>query len=225
LRFSEILAFPNKKGGIDIMKNPLQYQRTEYDCGPTSLLNAIGYLVPRDDVPPDVLRYVMMYTLDSYNNKGEAHKNGTSRIAMLFLSNWLNQYSEATKFPLVSEYLDGEQVKLTPNSRIIGVLDQGGVVVVRLHLDEEHYVLLTGHSDGMVDMFDPYFRKRKFKEEDIEIIEDRPFAANRRVSFERLNSENRKQNYALGKPDKREAILLFNENTRRTPEKTIEYFL
>ena len=26
------------------MKNPLRYQMTEYDCGPTSLLNALSYL-------------------------------------------------------------------------------------------------------------------------------------------------------------------------------------
>jgi hypothetical protein len=56
------------------MKIPLSYQRTEYDCGPTSFLNAISFLFHREDIPPDVLRYVMMYTLDSYNDKGEAYK-------------------------------------------------------------------------------------------------------------------------------------------------------
>ena len=27
------------------MKNPLHYQLSEYDCGPTSMLNAINYLL------------------------------------------------------------------------------------------------------------------------------------------------------------------------------------
>lgn len=30
------------------MDNPLRYQMTEYDCGPTSMLNAVSYLFRRD---------------------------------------------------------------------------------------------------------------------------------------------------------------------------------
>ena len=33
------------------MKNPLHYQLTEYDCGPTSLLNAISFLFEREEIP------------------------------------------------------------------------------------------------------------------------------------------------------------------------------
>ena len=29
------------------MNNPLRYQLTEYDCGPTSMLNAVSYLFRR----------------------------------------------------------------------------------------------------------------------------------------------------------------------------------
>ena len=29
------------------MNNPLRYQMTEYDCGPTSMLNAVSYLFQR----------------------------------------------------------------------------------------------------------------------------------------------------------------------------------
>ena len=36
------------------MKNPLHYQISEYDCGPTSMLNAIIYLFDRDEIPPEV---------------------------------------------------------------------------------------------------------------------------------------------------------------------------
>ncbi|MDR0904811.1 MAG: peptidase C39, partial [Oscillospiraceae bacterium] len=60
------------------MKTPLQYQITEYDCGPTSLLNALRFLFEREDIPPDVPKYIMMYCLDAYNSKGESGKNGTS---------------------------------------------------------------------------------------------------------------------------------------------------
>lgn len=206
------------------MKNPLQYQRTEYDCGPTSLLNAVSFLFAREDIPPDVLRYVMMYTLDSYNSKGEAYKNGTSRMAMLFLSNWLSQYSKATSFPLASEYLSGEDVHFGEYSRIIEALRQGGAVVVRLMYGCEHYVTLTGIAENSIELFDPYYRVRPFMQSGIEMLKDKPYTANRRVNMS-LFEETERTQYACGPVEAREAVLIFNTLTRKTPEKTIEYFL
>ena len=48
------------------MKVPLRYQMTEYDCGPTSLLNAVSYLFPREEIPPEIVRSVMLYCLDCF---------------------------------------------------------------------------------------------------------------------------------------------------------------
>lgn len=87
------------------MKIPLQYQRTEYDCGPTSLLNAISFLFDLEDFPPDILSRCMMYTLDSYNEKGEAYKNGTSKMAMFFIADWLNGYANQQSFPYALKHL------------------------------------------------------------------------------------------------------------------------
>ena len=42
------------------MKIPLRYQMSEYDCGPTALLNAVSYLFPRREVPPEIIRCVML---------------------------------------------------------------------------------------------------------------------------------------------------------------------
>lgn len=36
------------------MNNPLRHQMTEYDCGPTSMLNAVGYLFRREEIPPEI---------------------------------------------------------------------------------------------------------------------------------------------------------------------------
>ncbi len=33
------------------MKNPLNYQTTEYDCGPTTLINAISFLFEKEGNP------------------------------------------------------------------------------------------------------------------------------------------------------------------------------
>ena len=41
------------------MKNPLHYQFSEYDCGPTSMQNAISFLFEREEIPPEVLRNVL----------------------------------------------------------------------------------------------------------------------------------------------------------------------
>ena len=49
------------------MKNPLHYQISECDCGPTSMLNAISYLFNREDIPPEIIRNVMLYCLDCYS--------------------------------------------------------------------------------------------------------------------------------------------------------------
>lgn len=52
------------------MKTPLQYQRTEYDCGPTSVLNAVSYLFGREQIKPDILRQTMLICLDCYGAGG-----------------------------------------------------------------------------------------------------------------------------------------------------------
>ena len=44
--------------GATTMKNPLRYQMTEYDCGPTSLLNAVSFLFEREQIPPELVRSV-----------------------------------------------------------------------------------------------------------------------------------------------------------------------
>ena len=72
------------------MKSPLRYQFSEYDCGPTTMLNAVSYLFEREEIPPEIIRNVMLYSLDCYSKKGEPGRAGTSRMAMMFLSNWLN---------------------------------------------------------------------------------------------------------------------------------------
>lgn len=51
------------------MKSPLRYQFSEYDCGPTTMLNAVSYLFEREEIPPEIIRNVMLYSLDCYSNK------------------------------------------------------------------------------------------------------------------------------------------------------------
>lgn len=206
------------------MKNPLHYQLTEYDCGPTSMSNAVSFLFEREEIPPEIIRNIMLYCLDCYGAEGSPGKSGTSCTAMMFLSNWFSGFGKTGKLPIVSRYLSGEHVFINENSEIYDALKRSGVAVVRLYLDEPHYVLLTGAVDGAALMFDPYYIDTPFPQKDVIITMEHPASYNRIVPFSYFNQESDTL-YALGKMEEREAVLLFNERTRLTDVKTIEYFI
>lgn len=133
------------------MKNPLHYQLSEYDCGPTSMLNGMSYLFDREEIPPEIIRYIMLYCLDCYGSDGACGKSGTSCMAMMFLSNWLNGFGPAGHLPISSRYLSGEAVNFREDSSLRDALRCGGAAVVRLDLEGWHYVLLTG-IQGMMSI-------------------------------------------------------------------------
>ena len=68
------------------MKNVLNYQTSEYDCGPVSFLNGVRYLFDREEIFPDIVKFIMLYTLDTYNTKGELCRRGTSQRRAAFRS-------------------------------------------------------------------------------------------------------------------------------------------
>ena len=208
-------------------KTPLLYQRTEYDCGPTALLNTLSFLYPRDVIPPDIVKYITLYSLDTFNEHGEACKEGTSQMAMRFLSNWLNQYAQVKKLPLSSTFINHEEVTISENSKIVCALQQGGAVVMRLWNGVGHYITLTGIEEDYILAFDPYYEEETHEYDDIEgieVIKHRPFEANRRIHMDIFNGPSGSP-YSLEDFDKREAVILFNDETQLSPEKTIEYFL
>lgn len=199
------------------MKIPLSYQKTEYDCGPTTLMNALSCLFERESIPPELLKSIMMYSLDAYNERGECARHGTSRMAMSFISGWIEHFGQAKKFPVHSEYVSGEEVFFGPESRLEDALRRGGVVVARVMYDCWHYVLITGCKKNSVYLFDPYYRRKLFKYPGIEMIWDRPMRHNRRVKTDLLNAEGDTP-YAFGEMNIREAVLLFNTEQMKAAE-------
>lgn len=213
------------------MKNVLNYQSSEYDCGPTTLINAIRYLFERDEIAPELLKAISLYTLDSYNAQGESGKSGTSKMAMQFLASWMNQYGRSKNFPIEARFLEAEQVYIAPNSAIVGCLQQKGVAVVRVWLGgDEHYVLLTQSDGDEIGLFDPYFwnytqeELESLKKQGITVVWNEPMKLNRMVRADVMNQKEI-VNYGMGERGMREAMLLYNSNTRITPEKSIEYFI
>ena len=144
-------------GGI-YMKIPLHYQMSEYDCGPTTMLNAISYLFEVEEIPPEVIRNIMLYSLDCYNDEGRLGEMGTSRSAMMFLCNWLNGFGRLDRIPVSGQYLSGKMVTMSPEGRIVHALRCHGVVVLRVVIDVWHYILVTGVEEDPTGKGDLVFQ-------------------------------------------------------------------
>lgn len=191
------------------MNNALNYQATEYDCGPVALRNAISFLFDRKEIPPEIIKRIYLYSMDGYNQDGEPCKSGTSAAAMSFLAGWLNQYGQAKKWPIHCEALGHEDISMAQEGRLIAALQKGGVAVVRVILDCGHYVLLTGLEDEYVHVFDPYYWPHDFPDKRILTVLDQPERLNRKIRRDVFDSEG-KEYYNLGPREKRECVLLFN---------------
>ena len=206
------------------MKIPLRYQITEYDCGPTSLLNGLSYLFEREEIPPEIVRSVMLFCLDRYDSAGFSGRKGTSHTAMMFLSHWLDGFGETGRLSIQSSYLSGGDVTLVQGSYLRGALYRGGVAVVRVDLDGWHYVLLTGVYEDRVYVFDPYRVAAPAQLPGIELVEDHPFAYNRVVPLACFETTQISP-YAFGPYEQREAVLLFNARTALPEEQLVDYII
>ncbi|MDF2538526.1 MAG: hypothetical protein K0S76_1547 [Herbinix sp.] len=207
------------------MKNQLSYQTTEYDCGPTTLTNAIRYLFEREEIMPELIKTISLYTLDTYDKNGEYGKSGTSCMAMMFLSNWFNHFGKIKNFPLYTEIILNDNVGIRQNNKLVECLQQGGTVILCVWLgDVKHYVLLTDIEDEYICLFDPYDWDVPVDGTKIKKAEDQPKKMNRKVRIDVINEESN-DFYALGTKEGREAMLLYNVNSRITPEKSIEFFI
>ncbi len=187
------------------MKIPLRYQMTEFDCGPTSVQNAISYLFEREEIPAIFMKAVSTYTLDCYDKKGNIGQGGTSIDAMKMLYKWFMIYSRKNDFPLECEYYRSESVNF---STIRKALEIGSCIVLRTLLDVEHYILLTGIDKNYVYAFDPYKADKDYYEEKIEVLEDRLFDYNRKIAISRFKSYAKDTNLSLGPINRRECLIM-----------------
>ena len=206
------------------MKIPLRYQMTEYDCGPTSLLNGLSYLFEREEIPPELLRNIMLFCLDKYDARGGSGRAGTSHTAMQFLSHWLSGFGETGSLTIGSSYLHGGDVTLAPGSFLRTALCRGAAAVARVDLQGWHYVLLTGAYGRDVYLFDPYLLSEDLPRPDIRIVDDHPYAYNRVVSLECFEST-ALHPYSFGPYEQREAVLLFNSSTVQPEDQAVEYVI
>lgn len=195
------------------MKNFLNYQSTEYDCGPTTILNGIRYLFEREEIPPTLIKGIMMYGNDTFNDNGEMGKRGTSQDAIQYMSCWLNGFSKGCGFPMRTEALRKEEAVLAPGSRTLQCLEEGGAVLVYCWSGGYgHYVLLTTIEEDGIGLFDPYYEDDlvlNMEEHGARIVDDQPRRLNRVVRMEVINSTE-KRDFAMGEWEQRANLLMWN---------------
>ena len=191
------------------MKNRLNYQSSEYDCGPTSLINAIRFLFEREEIDPHLIKGIWNLANDTFNDAGELGKHGTSMAAACYISSWINGYARGWKFPVRTEYLSGMSAIVGPGSVIEECLEKGGCAVIRCWSDcEPHYVLLTTPvRDHFIGLWDPYEEEPDLDPARYRIIHGEERRMNRMVREDVLNSTG-KEDYAMGSAEHREVILL-----------------
>ncbi|MDO4484522.1 MAG: peptidase C39 [Clostridia bacterium] len=195
------------------MRNNLIYQSSEFDCGPTTLTNALRFLFDRDEVPPHFLKSIWMLCNDVFNEEGELGKWGTSRGVMRYFGDWTNNYAKGCKFPIKAKYVKKEKAVMTPDGQAWQCLCEGGCVVMRCWSDGYgHYVLLTGIDDGgNVLIWDPYDEDDELGNPLVRQDNDHPKQYNR-VVHPSIIERTDVYDYAMGEYSKREMLLMW-----RTP--------
>lgn len=191
------------------MPIPLNYQISEYDCGPASLLNALSHQFDRRLIQPCVIKVIYGYTLDCCDSHRHPGQKGTSAAALRFIGEWLNDYGSRCEFPIRCESLAPQEIYLGEGSRLNQALAGGAVAVTRCMLDVGHYVLLTGQQQDAALLWDPYYLEKPIRKKTIAVVGDHPYEYNRRVAFAQMNSEG-KGMYSLGPVEKRECLLVWN---------------
>lgn len=194
------------------MKAPLRLQVSDYDCVPTSFVNALAYLYERREIPPTVLQRVYMLCLDCMFHTNE-QGHGTSDLAIEFISGWLSEFRSA-KFPTFkvnAEYVANEQLHLGPGNKLSTCLNSGGVGVLSVtHFDGYwHQILALAIKDRWLYAFDPLPIAKRQREGHYEFLSpDGPHAPNLRVHYDWLGKNSDKQPFRLGLNSQRGCVLI-----------------
>lgn len=206
---------------VCLMKSPFRQQVSEYDCVPTTFLNALGYLFERDDIPPLVIQRIYLFCLDSMaSHKAIGH--GTSGLAVQLLGDWLNEYSHRS-FRIHADYCAGESVHLKQGNKISKCLNAGGVALLRVKHQRNcwHYVLGLSVSKGWLYCYDPYPRTAKSnKRGQYEFMaEEGIHTPNLKIACTWLDTSSNQWQYRLGSSNQRECLLLKRAKVTRRPSR------
>lgn len=196
------------------MKVPFRQQSSDYDCVPTTFLNALSYLFNRGEVPPYIVNRVYKDCMDL------EYSRGTSSRAIQELGYLLNSYRDMSYLRFVAEakYLCGKQVHFGQNSKIIHCLNAHGTVLLCVHSSRGnwHYILALRYENGWLHCYDPSPRTKRFIDNDAVQFEmtSTHQEPNLRIRVDWLERRLEKtqhaheRKYVLGNYDDRECVLL-----------------
>lgn len=127
---------------------------------------------------------------------------------MEYLTSWIIEHKESLGINIDIKILKDEKVDIN-NKEFCDNIKNGGVAILRVWSDCEHYVLCTGIDEKYVYIFDPYYLENDEYDDDdkCKMVFDKPFEYNRIVNRERLN-ENSKEDFALVRNNNSRIILL-----------------
>ena len=189
-------------------KSPLGYQITEYDCATITFLNALRYLYNRDEISPGVIKYIMQESLDGKGYNGEIGRGGTTVTATVRIAEWLKENAKSEGMNIKVTILKGDDYSID-NQYLKNAISLGGTAILRIYQEYEHYGLLTKLDNEFAYIFDPYYLdiKEYDNDESVEIIKDKPFEYNRKVSLKRIREDSDKD-FCLVKKDNSIIIVL-----------------
>lgn len=194
------------------MKNMLIYQSSEFDCGPTSVTNAIRFLYQREEIVPHLLKHIWVMGNDTFCSEGQVGKHGTSKASMRYMAEWMCAFGQGCKFPIRAKFLELDAAQVVPGSETWQCLEQGGCAVMRCVTGGiPHYVLLTRVlENGEIGLFDPYEEEPEFDGPGRRVVEDQTRVMNRAVRYDLLNLTG-DTDYAMGRPEDREMLLIWRQ--------------
>ncbi|GFE60598.1 hypothetical protein [Geobacter sp. AOG2] len=195
------------------MKVPFRQQTSDYDCVPTTIINALSYLFDRREIPPFIVRQIYKECLDI-----KAYR-GTSSRAIQDLGFWLSHYKEKNfnNFVIESEFITGNQVHFQQQSKIVRCINSNGAALlcVQLNRDTWHYILGLRFEEGWLYCYDPLPRSKRFIGTDaVQFISATGQAPNLRIHLDWLDKKIKKiinadeYKYVLGCTNERECLLL-----------------
>ncbi len=195
------------------MKTAFRQQASNYDCAPTSIINALKYLFFRKDIPPFVVQRIYMDCLDIESFRG------TSSGAMHDVSHWLNAHRDDRylNFAVKASFIRGKQVHLRANSKIFRCIEKSGAALLCLHTSRSswHYVMCFRTEGDWLYCYDPAPRSKRYINHDaVEFIDSHRQEPNLRIRSDWLDrkiendSSYEECKYVFGAYEHRECLLL-----------------
>jgi hypothetical protein len=136
---------------------PLRYQMSESDCVPTTIVNAMMFLLQRR-IHPRLLSLIWHISVET--------KGGSGWVSSRLLSDALNIWftdahldkNEKGSLPLKSKIIEGDAAHLERNNGLMRALNAGGVCCLTMH-EGRHYALLLATEQDQYLLFDPWWTK------------------------------------------------------------------